>query len=303
MPKYCSQCGAELRETAMFCPSCGAKTRRKKEEEKRTYFDMGKMILEENVGNSMPDAIMSPIKTFTSVLSRIESGLANLKRKPLAVMPAILFFVLWLILLICRSVGIDNPITAFLSFMSYGGDVSDRSLLGVLGSAVGRGTVAMAFASLFTGGLKNLRSGFSKCFPQKGQTPIYGGMGWFLTGVGSSLIVSRILQGTPVFSRVMAVVSLAIVSVQALGNEKSWMFSMARSVTAIKRPDGIRIADFGAARMIMTGFIAGFALMTVFSAENSFISLFFGDTFLSVLPTVVGVILLIVGIIMPKAKR
>lgn len=300
---HCLQCGAELREGALFCPRCGTETRKKKQDEKISYFDMGKSVLSEMADKSNMAAIMSPARTFASILSRMRTGLGIIKKKPLSAMPGILLCIIWFILQSCRRQGIDNPITGFLSWLSYGGDVTDRSLFGVLGTAVGRGTVAVAFSFMFTGGGRNIRNGISRFFSKKEKEPVYGAAGWFITGAGASLIISRILEGTPEFSRVMAVISLVIVSLQALGNKKSWLYSVAISLTAKGRTDVARIADTGAARMIMTGSIVGFLFMTAYSAENSLISLTAGDTFLSALPTVAGVILLIVGTIMNTSAR
>ncbi len=303
MARYCLQCGSELRDEAMFCLRCGAATRKNMQDSKKTFFDLGNLGLTEAADKDITDIILSPGKTFGTLFSRIGSGIRNIGHKPVPILPVLLLCVIWIILLICRRKGAENIITGFLSFISYGGDVSDRSLFGVLGTAVGRGTVAVAFSSLFVSGGRNFRNGLNGIFSKTGNVQTHAAPGWFVTGLGLSFVISRILEGAPMFSRVMAVVSLAVVSVQALGNEKSWLYLMARSVTSSVRPDRTRVGDTGAVRKILTGLIAGSVIMIPYSGVNSLISLILNGTFLSTLPVVAGVILIVIGIIMNNSRK
>lgn len=270
-----------------------------------TSVDIGSIGLENissiaGIGSGISEGIstiLSPMKTFSSIFTRIGSGIKNIKQKPQALIPVIALGFIWLILFIVRRSGDENFLTSLLSFLTYGGDASERSLIGTAGTALGRGTVVCALTSLVAGGTTNIKDGFGKLFGKAQSYTGSGSAGWLITGLGLSLIVNQFLTGIPLFANVIGVVSLALVSIQAFGNEHSWLYSMARSITATVMSDRTRTANIAGIRKIMTGLIAGFTFMIPFSALNSVVEEVTYDSPLSYLPVIAGVILLIVGII------
>ena len=251
--------------------------------------------------------IINPFRTVLSFFPRVISGFKNIKKRPLSLIGMILIPIIWIVLFILRRTGNDdNIIVKILSWLSYGGDTGNRSLLGVTGSVIGRGTVALAYSSLLTGGIRRLRSGVKGLFSKQSVPGIAQSKGlstaWLITGIGSGLILSRFVAGIPSWSGVMAVIATVFVSLQACGNSSGYLYSIARSITSrITASGGGKTEDKNAIRMLMMGFIASFACMIPYSAGNSIIMLITeteGEGVLSLLPLITGFVLLILGIIL-----
>ena len=188
------------------------------------------------VGN-MSQNIMTPVRSVMSFFPRVISGFKNVGKNPLSLISLILIPLIWIVLLILRRSGNDdNIVVKILSWLTYGGDTGNRSLAGVLGSSFGKGTVALAYSSLFTGGFGRLKSGVMTLFSKPaGQSAVSGkglSVAWLLTGAGAGLILNRFIAGVPSWSGVMVVISAAFVSLQACGNSGGYLYSVARSFTS-----------------------------------------------------------------------
>ena len=260
-----------------------------------------------NMTGGMSQNIMAPVRTVMSFFPRLIYGLKNIGKNPLSLIGMIVLPLIWIVLLILRRTGNDDNIfVKILSWLSYGGDTGDRTLAGVTGSAIGRGTVALAYSSLLTGGIGRLRSGIKSLFSkQSGQASASGkglAAAWLLTGAGTGLILNRFIAGVPSWSGVMAVIATVFVSLQACGNSSGYLYSIARSLTSrVSASSGAKTEDKNSIRMLLMGFIAGFACMIPYSAGNSIITLItegMGVGVLSWLPLIIGIILLIVGMIL-----
>lgn len=263
------------------------------------------------VGN-MSQNIMTPVRSVMSFFPRVISGFKNVGKNPLSLISLILIPLIWIVLLILRRSGNDdNIVVKILSWLTYGGDTGNRSLAGVLGSSFGKGTVALAYSSLFTGGFGRLKSGVKTLFSKPaGQSAVSGkglSVAWLLTGAGAGLILNRFIAGVPSWSGVMVVISAAFVSLQACGNSGGYLYSVARSFTSrAVTSGGGKTEDKNSIRMLLMGLIAGFVCMIPYSAGNSLISLItqgVGEGVLSAIPLVAGFVLLIVGMIMVIAGK
>ena len=251
--------------------------------------------------------IVNPFRTVMSFFPRVISGFKNIKKRPLSLIAMILIPLIWILLFILRRTGNDdNIIVKILSWLSYGGDAGNRSLLGVTGSVIGRGTVALAYSSLLTGGLGKLKSGVKGLFSKQSVPGVAQSkglsMGWLITGTGAGLIMSRFVAGIPSWSGSMAIIATMFVSLQACGNSSGYLYSIARSITSrVINSKGGKTEDKNAIRMLLMGFIASFACMIPYSAGNSIIMLITeteGEGVLSLLPLITGIVLLIVGMIL-----
>lgn len=263
------------------------------------------------VGN-MSQNIMTPVRSVMSFFPRVISGFKNVGKNPLSLISLILIPLIWIVLLILRRSGNDdNIVVKILSWLTYGGDTGNRSLAGVLGSSFGKGTVALAYSSLFTGGFGRLKSGVKTLFSKPaGQSAVSGkdlSVAWLLTGAGAGLILNRFIAGVPSWSGVMVVISAAFVSLQACGNSGGYLYSVARSFTSrAVTSGGGKTEDKNSIRMLLMGLIAGFACMIPYSVGNSLLSLITegaGAGVFSAIPLVTGSILLIVGMIMVIAGK
>ena len=262
--------------------------------------------------NGVSQDIVSPIRSVMSFFPRAISGIKNIGKNPLSLIALILFPLIWIVLLILRRTGNDDNIFVnILSWLSYGGNVGNRSFVGMIGSTFGRGTVALAYSSLFTGGIRRLGTGVKSLFSRPADKTAPSGKGlavaWLLTGIGMGLIINRFLAGVPSWSGVMAVIAAMMVSLQACGNSGGYLYSIARSLTSrVTVSGGAKTEDKNSIRMLLMGLIAGFACMIPYSAGNSLLSLITqgaGAGVLSAIPLVTGIILLIVGMIMVLAGK
>lgn len=262
--------------------------------------------------NGVSQDIVSPIRSVMSFFPRAISGIKNLGKNPLSLIALILLPLIWIVLLILRRTGNDDNIFVnILSWLSYGGNVGNRSFVGMIGSTFGRGTVALAYSSLFTGGIRRLGTGVKSLFSRPADKTAPSGKGlavaWLLTGIGMGLIINRFLAGVPSWSGVMAVIAAMMVSLQACGNSGGYLYSIARSLTSrVTVSGGAKTEDKNSIRMLLMGLIAGFACMIPYSAGNSLLSLITqgaGAGVLSAIPLVTGIILLIVGMIMVLAGK
>ena len=350
MAKFCRNCGNPLNEGAKFCRRCGAQLTMQVQTETQP------VLQEEAVHDPHPSAdadtfsqalipyapasagmssfdigvpgiaggidgigeILSPLQTVRSYFGRIAGGIKNFGKNPMALIPVIALSLVWILLFILRRVGIaDNIVARFLSWASFGWSTSGRALPGVLGSILGRASVAFCFSSLITGGISFIISGFKRISGKEGFTdeesqgsvsdPIKNmisgsSMGWLLLGAGAGLILNRFIAGSPSFSNVMAMISMALMSVMAFANRGSFIFSLARAVTSRVVNKNKRTADNASLRAVMTGFTAALSLMVLFSAFNSKKAGLL-RFFISALPFIGGVVLLIVGIVLVSMKK
>ncbi len=269
-------------------------------------------VIDAPAGKGLFSYDMDSINRVMSFFPRVISGFKNVGKNPLSLISLILIPLIWIVLLILRRSGNDdNIVVKILSWLTYGGDTGNRSLAGVLGSSFGKGTVALAYSSLFTGGFGRLKSGVKTLFSKPaGQSAVSGkglSVAWLLTGAGAGLILNRFIAGVPSWSGVMVVISAAFVSLQACGNSGGYLYSVARSFTSrAVTSGGGKTEDKNSIRMFLMGLIAGFVCMIPYSAGNSLISLItqgVGEGVLSAIPLVAGFVLLIVGMIMVIAGK
>jgi len=262
--------------------------------------------------NGVSQDIVSPVRTVMSFFPRVIAGIKNIGKSPLSLIALILLPLIWIVLLNLRLTGNDdNIVVKILSWLSYGGDVGNRTFVGMIGSTLGRGTVALAYSSLFTGGIKRLGTGVKSLFSKPADKSVSSGKGlsvaWLLTGIGMGLIINRFLAGVPSWSGVMAVIAAMMVSLQACGNSSGYLYSIASSLTSrVTVSGGAKTEDKNSIRMLLMGLIAGFACMIPYSAGNSLLSLITegaGAGVLSAIPLVTGIVLLIVGMIMVLAGK
>lgn len=255
----------------------------------------------------MSQTVMTPVRSIMSFFPRVISGIKNIGKNPLSLLALFLIPLIWILLLILRRTGNDdNIIVKILSWLTYGGDTGNRTLAGVIGSSFGKGTVALAYSSLFTGGFGRLKSGVKTLFSKPaGQSSVSGkglSAAWLLTGAGAGLILNRFIAGVPSWSGVMVVISAVFVSLQVCGNSGGYLYSIAKSFTSrAVTSGGGKMEDKNSIRMLLMGLIAGFVCMIPYSAGNSLLSLISdgaGEGVLSAIPLVSGFVLMIVGMIM-----
>ena len=206
--------------------------------------------------------ILSPFRTILSGVKSFFSGLKEMMKNPKQAIPALLFGAVWIILGTQR--GSDSGLVKALSWLTCSEGGLDRSLLGAVGGTFGKGTVAVALSSLFSGGFRDTLRGFRSLFSRGGEKrslvsavtgALLGGLcSLFFTGTGATAGASS-----------MAGISGALLSLQALGNKDSFLARMAASLTS-RVTGGRRLPQKGKETSLLSGMAVGFAAVTAVAA-------------------------------------
>ncbi len=210
--------------------------------------------------------ILSPFKTLISGAKSFGSNLVGIVKNPKAAIPVAVIAILWIVLGMMQDS--DNAIVKFLSWLTYTKGGLNSSVLGTIGGILGKGVVAVAFATLFNGGLKdtakgikNLLNGFGKKNGEKhGIVSILIGI---VIGTLCYFIFSGFSKGSHETS--MVGISGVFLSLRAMGGKNGFAYELLESVTA-KAENGIRTARVGKITGVLTGMTIGFAVVTVISS-------------------------------------
>ncbi len=268
--KYCRKCGTPAAKEARFCRKCGCPFA---EEPKQTvpkskYSSTGQLP-----GHS---AIIPQVKsyeeTFAASAAKGEQDLgeifipepvnlsgASAKVPAFIKVPAFtgaaLFAVLWFVLALFR--GSDSGIVRILSWITFSEGGFDRSVPGMVGGMLGKGTVAAALISLFTGGLNNLFKGIGALFAGHGEKR---GIFSILAGtVFGGLACCAFVGKNASADTAMAGIAGALLSLEALGSGSGRLYELARSLTD-RKVKGIRTLMRGRCDGLLTGLTLGFVL-------------------------------------------
>ena len=190
MARFCTYCGNPVEEDARFCRNCGRQLpKRPVRPETREAPKQAVMmpIFPDLAASSSAGEFISGELTLPGIPSRAEpipetlppvsgllhsvgslfSGVVSLFRKPSALIGTLPLAVLWFVLAQFRDS--DSVIVRILSWFTYAGGGFDRPVLGTAFGVLGKGTVAAALLSLFTGGLENLFKGLGTLFKGCGE--------------------------------------------------------------------------------------------------------------------------------------
>ena len=174
--------------------------------------------------------------------------------RPGALIGTALLAGLWFALAYFRDSG--SEVVDTLSFLTYAEGGADRGILGGIGGALGKGTVAAALVSLFTGGLGRAFKGIGALFTGHGERR---GFFSFLFGLLAGAAVYLAFAGTYApEDGVMAGIAGALLSLEALGGGQGKLYALAESLTS-KAAGGVRTARRGKIDGLLTGLTLGFA--------------------------------------------
>lgn len=221
----------------------------------------------EAFGLSVPGGITEPLGTVLSPLSGLLhsigdyfGGIICVFRNPVSIIGTIVMAVLWYVLTGLR--GSDSELVRALSWLTFAGGGLDRSLPGMVGGVLGKGTVAAALLSLVNGGLVNAVKGVGALFTGHGEKRSIPSVviGAF---IGAAFYIA--FSGTrPSTETAMAGIAGALLSLEALGGGKGKLYELVQSLTS-RAADGVRTAVRGKCDGLLTGLTLGFALAAVVS--------------------------------------
>lgn len=293
--KFCRQCGALVRANERFCRMCGRPIvgASSQQEPVQTYnrpmqtvpqyqqrpemainmpnvgnqtmnasafvgeLDFGELSLPGSVGvSAVSESISSPVMGVLGGISSLLSGMLGILKKPSALIGTIILAVFWFVLGQLRDN--DSDIVLLLSWLTFSEGGYDRSVPGMIGGVLGKGTVAAAFLSLFGSGLKNAFKGIMALFTGHGEKRSIIDV---LLGIIAGIVIYFAFVGPSHVSEItsMAGVAGALLSLEALGGENGKLYALVNSITS-KKSGEVRTAVKGKCDGFLTGLTLGFTL-------------------------------------------
>ena len=152
------------------------------------------------LGPSLPQAselIPGPLKVIGSSLKSFFSSLAAAVREPRQLIPALVLAVLWLVLGILKSAGIEPVPVKALSFLTFANGGMEGGTAGLIGGLLGKGLFAGAVTSV-VGALRKKQGGEKRGL----GAAVRGGFGFtretfwaYLAGAGAALLLYLFISG------------------------------------------------------------------------------------------------------------
>lgn len=206
---------------------------------------------------------LSPVKAIIKTFGSFVSGLFTYFKKPKYIILLVIIVAVWTVLGILR--GNSNPVVKILSWLTFADGGLDRdSIAGMIGGAFGKGTVAAALGSLFTGGIPNFFKGIGSAIKGTGEKRSIVSLVIGLV-IGAALYFAFAGLALASKATAMAGIAGAVLSLEAIGRKAGPLYSLAQSLTS-KKENGVRFAQSGKAQSLLSGLFLGFALATALMA-------------------------------------
>jgi uncharacterized Zn finger protein (UPF0148 family) len=282
MGKFCTSCGTALNESAKFCAKCGAnafqsdepaqismETSETTESEQEILKTMNSTKKRLSIDRALDESPQhSRIGTREFITAHIRQSLTVLKN-PKQMLPTVVLGLVWLVLALLGSFGINPLPVRILSFLSFAQGGMFGGVLGAAGGILGKVVVAAflnaAIVPLFqkkapfsgiSGGIKGFFSGLAV----KSITAVAPLLG----GVGASLLIYAFMNISQSMQNSMVGIIAFVMLLQNLGRQGGFLwglvFSVASSLSKGKTPSYI-----GVTRLV-SGMTLGFALGVALSA-------------------------------------
>ena len=285
---FCGKCGAPLLVGAVCCSKCGTRVggtaaqpetqqpantqnmRTQAANIRNTAAQLGRVTTAPVQGgefaldmpyvNSLDGAgeLMSPFKAVFSGVTRIISGVKNIKSNPAALISAAVTAVMWVVFMIWNRSGKANKFSEVMSFLTFAEGGSFGSVANKIGGLCGKGVVVSAVMSLFNGSLRNLPASFKAMF-SKGMN-----IGLMVMGIGLAVTAYRLFAGYAGTYGAMVAVCGAGLSMNALGGGAGYLRTLAVSLTSRKK-NGVRAERGVKSKSLLTGLTSGFMLAAALS--------------------------------------
>ena len=271
----CPECGNDLPDNSRVCDKCGKTfedvshpAEQEKQENKfnasgssgetaLASFGMGAL-------NSATDSIPGPGKVIVTSVKSFFSSIAAAFKNPKQLIPAFIIAVIWLVLNILQSCGINPLPTQILSFLTFANGGMSGGFLGAVGGIIGKGLFAGAIGSIVSLIINKSKSGkTSKGGGLKGALGFSGdALGAYITGAGLAVFLFLFISGGATrmaFMGGMAASYLAGRSVLTNG-------FLTRLLTSITSKGKTKASPIPAG--IVKGLCAGFALSSLLGLIN-----------------------------------
>ncbi len=283
MGKFCTSCGAALNEGAKFCAKCGAnvfpsnesaqistetppEAAKSGQEIPKTMNSTKKQQPIDRASDNAPQH--SPMGAGKFIIAYIRQSLTVLKN-PKQMLPTALLGLVWLVLALLGSFGINPLPVRILSFLTFAQGGMFGGVLGAAGGILGKVVVA-AFLNAAIVPLLQKKAPFSGI--GGGIKDFFGGLAVksitavapLLGGVGVSLLLYAFMNSTQSLQNSMVGIIAVVMLVQSMGRQGGFLwglaFSAANSLSRGRTPSYI-----GVTRCV-SGMTLGFALGVALSA-------------------------------------
>ena len=217
-------------------------------------IDLGEVTIPGLEGFGAAAKVYGPLGGIFRGIGSLLGGALKIFVRPGALIGTALLAGIWIALAFFRDSG--SEVVKALSFLTYADGGVDRGILGGVGGTLGKGTVAAALVSLFTGGLGKAFKGIGALFVGHGERR---GFFSFLLGLLAGAAVYLAFAGTfAPEDGIMAGIAGALLSLEALGGGQGKLYALAESLTS-KAEGGVRTARRGKIDGLLTGLTLGFA--------------------------------------------
>lgn len=293
--KYCINCGGEIADDAKFCRHCGSPVNMAEEQvveaktEETKPVEVGRAVVSKITGAIPASAqtgemalgdsfslsggllnsykgeagkILSPIRAILKTIGSFFKGIVGLFKTPKNLVIILVIFIIWIVLWFFRDS--DSPIVKISSFLTFANVGEGRSVIGAIGTAFGKGTVAAFWVSLFSGGIPAFFKGIGGMIKKTGEKRsiiflIIGAI------IGAALYLAYAGIKTSTWESAMAGIAGAVLAAVSLGRKSGPLYELAQALSS-KAKNGIRSANSGKVQSLFTGLFAGFTLVTVITS-------------------------------------
>lgn len=209
-------------------------------------------------------SVIGPIQGLFRGLGSLLGGIPRLIQNPAALAGSLALALLWFAVNQFKD---WNPeVMKLLSWLTYARGGLTQGIPGMVGGTLGKGTVAAALISLFTGGLLSALKGIGVLFTGHGEKRSVPSMviGAVVGGVLCFVFAGKL----PSAETAMAGIAGAVLSLEALGSGRGKLFELVQALTS-RAAEGVRTAVRGSCDGLLTGLTLGFALTTAVTAAIS----------------------------------
>lgn len=293
--KYCINCGGEIADDAKFCRHCGSPVYTAEEQTAETKvsetkaeevvkavgskitgaipastqagetalgesFGLGGEILSSYKGEA--GKILSPIRAIFKTIGSFFKGIVGLFKTPKNLVIILVLLVIWIVLWFFRDS--DSPIVKISSFLTFANVGEGRSIIGAIGTAFGKGTVAALWVSLFSGGIPAFFKGIGGMIKKTGDKR---SIVFIIIGaiIGAALYLAYAGIKTSTWTSAMAGIAGAVLAAESLGQKSGPLYELAQALSS-KAENGIRKPHSGKVQSLFTGLFTGFTLATVITS-------------------------------------
>ncbi|ETA82471.1 zinc ribbon domain-containing protein [Youngiibacter fragilis] len=316
----CRSCGTEAKSGTRFCRKCGGaiEASEKNTAEKVLVRDSAKRVKEKARTEVKPakvkseaaqlpaydspgdvvfsiepmkaetavtqrEAASNPVSVMFSWLTSLTGGFFKSLASPRRLLPGMLLGIFWFVLSMLPELDISLPYGEIVNWATFvKGGLSEEPLV-MVGGIIGKGFFAGTLTGLFR------RGGAKERLPRVKDS---GGAGFFLIGLGLSLILFNFFTGDNSFDQSVIGIVAAIGTLKAMGQENGFVRRMFLSVSNVFSRN--RNAVVQNARSLSNGVVSGF-LAAVPMAYASIPGMGYGA----------GLLLVVMGMVLSvsKAKR